>query len=546
MKSKLINFRRHSLLFFIFIFVFLINSYLFAQQEWICNPELSDIMLINGDIHIMDSENSIVSTLWIKNGRIAGFSKLPQKPGIATKVIDLMNHTVIPGLIDNHMHFVRTGLLPGHDTRRLENAFSVADAQRILREEISLLPKGVLITALGGVHASQFAEKRWPTIEELDAVAPDNPVYLSQSNTGPGQVNTIARQNFMSLGIEIPADGVVNSDQTKAIWYKLLEGRTEEETKTQLLNNMYFAASKGLTTIFDNGGAIPDGGWLDPATGYDPFLNLMREEKIPIRFRLNLRNLDETAELKELNGILTNTWTNFGNDQVKVIGLGEWLIAMKLQPMSPLPSFYEDAVRMVAERGWLYQQHMINLNQQKTHLSIWEKVNKDIPITNLHWSIDHGYGIDKETIIRAKELGLGIGAHSTAYYAGRKVDNGNPPFRTIIDSGIQVGGGSDAARIGVMNPWLNIYYMITGKNCAGDLINPGQTISRDEAIRLWTTNQSWFSKELGKYGVLEVGSFADIVVLNANFFDTSKVSDDDIRNLGSVLTMVGGNIVHKQ
>ena len=525
--------------------IFAANS-AFAQKTWGCSPEMSDIMLINGNIRTMDSQNSVVSTLWIKDGKIAGTSAIPQKPGVATKVIDLMGHTVIPGLIDDHMHFVRTGLLPGHDTRNLETAFSVASAQRIIREEVARLPKGTFITAIGGIHPIQFAEKRLPNLKELDEAAPENPVYLSQSNTGPGQVNSKAKEYFSNQGINVAADGVISTAETVSIWYKLLAKHSAADTKLQLQNNMDFAASKGLTTIMDLGGAVPDGGWLEPASGYDPLLELMREEQIPIRLRLSLRNLDTKADLSELKNTLDHVWKDFGNDQVKLIGAGEWLVGIALHSQVPLPPFYEDAVRMVAQRGWMYDQHMAGLNQAKAHLDVWEKVNKDIPLADLRWKIAHGNGMDLETIMRAKALGVGVGAHSWTYVGGKPTGAGNPPFRSLIDSGIQVGGGSDGARIGVMNPWLNIYYMITGKNCGGDLINPGQTITREEAIRLWTANQGWFTKEEDKLGSLEVGKFADVAVLSDDFFDPSKVSDQDIRNLRSVLTIVGGKIVHNE
>ncbi len=547
MKRRFHSGIRVKLIFCCFLFagICAVNS-AFAQKTWGCSPEMSDIMLINGKIWTMDSQNSIVSTLWIKDGKIAGTSASPQKPGIATKVIDLMGHTAIPGLIDDHMHFVRTGLLPGHDTRKLETAFSIADVQRIIKAEAVSLPKGTFITAIGGIHPTQFAEKRLPNLKELDEAAFDNPVYLSLSNTGPGQVNSKAKEYFASQGINVAENGVISAAETVSIWYKLLAQHTAADTKLQLENNMDFAASKGLTTIMDLGGAIPDGGWLDPASGYDPLLDLMREDKMPIRLRLSLRNLDTTADLSELKGTLDHVWKEFGNDQLKVIGAGEWLVGITLHSQIPLPSFYEDAVRMVAQRGWVYDQHMINKAQADAHLDIWEKVNKDIPIADLHWKIAHGNGMDPELIARAKALGVGVGAHSWTYLGGKPTGTGNPPFRTLIDSGIQVGGGSDGARIGVMNPWLNIYYMVTGKNCGGDLINPGQTISREEAIRLWTANQGWFTKEEDKLGSLEVGKFADIAVLSEDFFDQNKVSDQDIRNLKSVLTIVGGKIIHNE
>jgi len=243
-------------------------------------------------------------------------------------------------------------------------------------------------------------------------------------------------------------------------------------------------------------------------------------------------------------------WFGANTDQVSFLGIGEWLIAMNDVPnlhINPvLEARYERAVRMVAQRGWTYGQHMINHNQQTVHLDVWERVNDDFPIAELRWMLAHGYHISEENIMRAKALGVGIGAHSTPYHAGTRPAGspGNPPFRTIIDSGIPVGGGSDASRLGVMNPWLNIYYMITGKNKGGELINADQTITREEAIRLWTRNQGWFTFEEGRLGLLAPGSFADIVVLTDDIFDSARVSDDDIREVESVLTIVGGRIIH--
>jgi predicted amidohydrolase YtcJ len=189
-------------------------------------------------------------------------------------------------------------------------------------------------------------------------------------------------------------------------------------------------------------------------------------------------------------------------------------------------------------------QHMITLDEQKAHLDVWERVNDKVPLAGLHWAIDHGYGMDLGTLNRAKALGVGIAAHSTAYLAGRAMENGNPPFRMMLESGIHVGGGSDGARISTMNPWLMIYYMVTGRNCAGELINPGQTITRMEALRLWTAAQGWFSKEEDGLGSIEVGKMADLVVLSDDYLDPDAVSDEQIRDLSSVLTIVGGEIVH--
>ena len=270
----------------------------------------------------------------------------------------------------------------------------------------------------------------------------------------------------------------------------------------------------------------------------------MRDDKVPMWVRVFLPVHDSDAELPDLTARLDYTFKEFGNDIVRVAGVGEWLIPNKLQRQQPLPDFYTDSVRAVAERGWIYKQHMVALEEQKAHLDVWEKVNKDIPLADLHWSMDHFYGIDQETIDRAIDLGIGISSHSARYLEGMVQSPGAPPFRMILDSNLMVGGGSDGARISTMNPWNMLYFAVTGKNHAGEQINPGQSISRREIVRIWTQPQGWFCKEEKKNGAIEVGKFSDFVVLSDNFFDEQVVPDEQIRKLSSVLTVVDGKVVH--
>ena len=234
----------------------------------------------------------------------------------------------------------------------------------------------------------------------------------------------------------------------------------------------------------------------------------MRADSVPLRIRIFLPVLDTVATLPGLTARLDNTFNAFGNDIVRVAGLGEWLIPMRLQSQQPLPDFYTDAVRRVAERGWVYRQHLISLAEQKEHLRVWEAVNKRVRLAGLHWSMDHCYGLDRETLDRAIDLGVGIGSHSAPYLGDGTNPPGNPPFRMIMDSGIVMGGGSDGARISAMNPWVMLYYAVTGRNYAGKIINSGQTIGRREALRIWTAPQGWFCREEADMGGIAVGNTA--------------------------------------
>ena len=506
---------------------------------------LDELILVNGDIHTMDDDDTVVSSVAVEGGSIAALGEDLKPRGPDARTIDLKGHTVIPGLIDNHVHFLRMGLLPGHDMRELETAFSLDDALACIATRVSVVPEGELLSALGGIHPDQFREKRYPTLQELDAVAPRHPVYLSISNFGPGATNGLARDLLRTRGVQVDDDGsVAPGDTTYAAWEALSGMRTDGDVRRQTLWEIKHALSLGLVCLFDMGGTIPAGGFLDPRTGYVPILELMRAGRLPLRLRLFLPVQDDTASLPQLIARLDNTFNEFGSDMLRVIGLGEWLIPARLQRRQPLPEFYTASVRAVAERGWIYKQHMITLPEQCAHLDVWEAVNRSFPVGDLHWSMDHCYGLDETALNRCKELGIGISAHGSPYLEGEPLPMGNPPFRMIVDSGIQAGSGSDGARIAPINPWLMIYYALTGINSAGAPINTHQTIDRKEALRLWTSAQGWFSKEDACMGGLAVGKFGDLAVLDRDYFDTGAVPDADVRHITSVLTVVDGKVVH--
>jgi len=197
-------------------------------------------------------------------------------------------------------------------------------------------------------------------------------------------------------------------------------------------------------------------------------------------------------------------------------------------------------VKTAAQRGWIYQQHSLSTGEDNIAIDAWTALNAQVPIAPLHWSVAHALTITPQNVQRLKAIGGGLALHGFRYLAGTPTSNG-PPYRTIVDSGIKVGAGSDSAQISTLNPWLMLYYMTTGKNSSGVVINAGQTLSRDEAMRLYTRENGWFSKEEDKLGSIETGKLADLVVLNGDYF---SVPDESLKHLGSVLTVVGGKIVY--
>ena len=517
-------------------------------------PNGRDTTLVNGRIHTMDAKNRVVSTVTIHDDK---FSAVGHDHGFVDnrckQIIDLRGRTVVPGLVDNHNHIVLLGLRPGYHTP-LETAASIADIAAIYQARLRGVPSGQFVTTIGGFNPVQFAEKRLPTLAELDAIAPSNPVYIQVSFTGPSVTNSAGRAFFASRGIAVGPNGeiAINAPSVAAL-NALRSIQTFDDKKRGTVDAMNYAARLGVTSNFDMGGFLIPGSpdhedeftfdgaasW-DPYTAYDPLLELHRDGLMKVRVRVFFLSMDNSLAIPILTRRVQNAFREFGNDWLKIDGLGEFITNWPLFGLPNVPPNYPAAVKKAAERGWIYQQHSLSTGEDNVAISTWEQLNTQIPIAPLHWSLAHVPTITLANLQRLKALGAGVAVHGWRYLAGTTTANG-PPYRTIVDSGIQVGAGSDSAQISTLNPWLMLYYMVTGKNSSGDVINAGQTLSRQEALRLYTRENGWFSKEEDKLGSIEPGKLADLVVLNGDYF---SVPDESLKRLGSVLTIVGGRIVY--
>jgi predicted amidohydrolase YtcJ len=517
-------------------------------------PDGRDVTYVNGRIHTMDAQNRVVSTVTIHNDKFSAVGREGDRSdNRCRQVIDLRGRTVVPGLVDNHNHIVLLGLRPGYHTP-LENATSFADIAATYRARIAAAPIGAFITSIGGFNPVEFAEKRLPTLAELDAIAPSNPVYLQVAFTGPSTTNSAGKAFFQSRGIVVGADGSIAANaQTVAALNALRSIQTFDDKKRSTADALAYAASLGVTSNFDMGGFLIPGSpdhedefvfdgaasW-DPYTAYDPLLDLHRNGLMKVRVRVFFLSMDNALAIPILTRRVENAFRDFGNDWLKIAGLGEFITNWPLFGQVVPPANYPAAVKKAAERGWTYQQHTLSSAEDGVAISAWETINQTIPVAPLHWSIAHALTITPANIARLKAIGGGLALHGFRYLAGTPTSSG-PPYRTILDSGIKVGAGSDSAQISALNPWLMLYYMTTGKNSSGVLINAGQTLTRQEALRLYTAENGWFSKEEDKIGSIEVGKLADLVVLNGDYF---TIPDESLKQLRSVLTVVGGRITH--
>jgi len=511
--------------------------------------------LYNGRIHTMDAADHVVSSVTIRNGKFAAAASGGNSDGCTTRV-DLEGRVVVPGLIDNHNHFLLLGLRPGYHTP-LESAASFADIASIYHARIAAAPAGAFITSIGGYVTAQFAEGRLPTLTELDAIAPKNPVYMQIAFTGPSSTNSLGKAFFTSHGVAVGADGsIAGGGPTVAALNALRAVQSYDDKLRSTMDAMDYSASLGVTDNFDMGGFIVPGApdhdnefesdgaasW-DPYTAYDPILDLHRQGKMKVRVRVFYLSMDQDPTIPILSHRVENAFREFGDDWLRAAGLGEFISNWPLfAPVNPSSFPYQTAVNTAATRGWIYQQHSLSLNEDNIALTAWEAINQTVPIAPLHWSIAHVPGMTVQNLARLKALGAGTALHAWKYlYGSTGAGGGGPAYRTILNSGVHAGAGSDSAQISTLNPWNMLYYMTTGIDAHGDFINAGETLNREDALRLYTAANGWFSKEEDKMGSIETGKYGDLIVLNADYF---TVPDSALRKIRPVLTVVGGRVAY--
>jgi hypothetical protein len=519
-----------------------------------------DVNLTNGRIHTLDARNSVVSAVAIRNGRIAsvGNSAPPRTP--TTRVIDLRGRTVVPGLIEGHIHSVSLANRPGYHTI-LENTASIREIQEALAARRKRVPEGQWITSMGGWHPNQWAEHRHPTLKELDEAVPDRPVLLYERFTGPAVTNSAGKKIFDLLDAGAPvhpdikkvavaengaiaAAGFAGGGPAASALFHLRRVQTFDDKKRSTMDAMAYSASVGLTAHLDQV-LFPTPGPLHPNQilsnldqyrMYDSWLALHREGKTIIRLQMNFLQNQNDPALPELKERLRNQFQFFGDDMMMTGSIGEWA--------APLGSgaVWREAQRLVAEAGWRNENSVQNLAGLQQVVEAYEAVNKQYDITGLRWMVHHVPEVTTDLLNRLKAIGCGVQMAAFRWVTSTdpKVVVG-PPFRMIVDNGIQAGIHGDGVHIAPLNPWLHIYFAVTGVNSFGARVNGNQQLTRQEALRLFTRGNSWFLRMEDKIGSIEPGKLADLVVLDRDYF---TVPDVQIRQITSLLTIVDGKIVH--
>jgi predicted amidohydrolase YtcJ len=534
-----------------------------AATPFAAAAQAPDVVLVNGKVVTVDDRFTIAQALAIKGGRIlkVGTSaEIDALKGASTRTIDLGGRTVIPGLIDNHAHWVRAA---EHDELRFDGVTSRRQALEMLAERVRKTPAGAWIVVLGGWSEEQFTDDpRGFPLEELDRIAPNNPVVLQAiyNHSYLNSVALVAEKIDASTAdppggrIEKDAGGKPSGLVRGAGGVAFVAARIPLESQEAWLANtrklVAYLNSLGITAWLDAGGRGMG------AKHYEPYKHLADRGELNVRlFWTAIRQPVTPAQVDAVIAEIRELKPFQGNDYFDNVGWGESVFAPVTTQLLRVESNTkpEDLAQMrrlllaLAERGIYVNSHVEMHAAIDAFLDVYESVHKERPIKGLRWSFSHVDQIDEAQLARMKRLGMTAQVHSRPLIQGalmHKVHGDKawdmPPFRRIQDSGIHWGLGSDATAVTTSNPFYTLGFAVTGEMIGGRKVNR-QTITREEALIAHTRSNAWFLFQEGNLGALAPGKYADLLVLDRDYL---TVPVGEIKDIKPLLTMVGGKVVY--
>jgi len=533
-------------------------GFLVAATAALAQP--ADLIVTNARIATLDAASSTAPAMAVRDGRIVALGKAATARamvGPATRTIDAGGRTVIPGLIDSHMHAIRAALSYSTEVNWI-GARTIAEAMARIKEAAEHSKPDSWLIVAGGWTEQQFAENRRPTEAELLAAAPNNPVWV-QLFYAALMTTPKARQ---ALGLDydkLPPRTSVERDAAGVAtgWLKVdivgLSALFDKLPKPSLQDNLvgtrqFFSELNRLGVT----GVVDPGGFSISASQYAALFQTWRDKQLTVRVAYSLFAQNIGSEFDEFKNLTQLTPMGFGDDMLRFNGIGERITGAMYNNDNPdaaaKEKFYE-IIRWAAQRKLAVTIHWQENSSVNQLLDLYERVNAEYPITNLRWSIAHLNDGSPETYARMKALGIGWTMQDAMYFQGdaelaKRGDAARrmPPIMTATKAGVAVGAGTDAHRVASYNPFVALQWMVDGKTVGGTAMRVvDETPSREQALRLYTIGSAWFSFDEKKRGTLEVGKLADFAVLNQDYF---KVPSEQIGRTESLLTVVGGRVVY--
>jgi len=532
----------------------------------------ADSIFYNGRIATLDPLAPEASAVAIRDGRFLAVGDdqlLSTRAGPNTAKFDLHGRTVIPGLNDSHIHVIRGGLNFNMELR-WDGVPSLAIALRMLKDQARRTPPPQWVRVVGGWSEFQFVERRMPTIDELNSASPDTPVFVLHLYDRAILNRAALRAIGYTRETPDPPGGLIERDKSgnptglliakpnALILYASLAKGPKLGFGDQINSTRHFMRELnrlGITSCIDAGG-----GFQNYPDDYRVIDHLVERDEMTLRIAYNLFTQRPKEEFEDFAGWTELVSPGQGNDVYRLNGAGEMLVFSAadfedfLEPRPDLRPVMEaelkKVIRLLVEKRWPFRLHATYDESISRFLDTFESINLEIPFNGLRWFFDHAETISERNMERVRALGGGIAiqdrmAFQGEYFVdryGAQAARRTPPISRMLQLGIPVGAGTDATRVSSYNPWVSLYWLVSGRTVGGlALYDEKNRLSRTTALRLYTEGSSWFSGDEGNKGRIAAGQLADLSVLSADYFN---MPEEEIRGIESVLTVMGGKIVH--
>jgi predicted amidohydrolase YtcJ len=529
----------------------------------------ADLVVRNGRIYTGDPRRPYAGAVAIGEGRVLAVGDdwdTARHVTGTTRVVNAMGRRVIPGLIDAHMHVIRTGL---HYLLELrwDGVRSLGEALAMVREQAARTPPGQWVQVIGGWSKEQFAEQRLPTISELNAAAPETPVmvtHLYQSvllNRAAVQAAGYTRETAGVAGGQVVRDyrgeptGMLLAAPAATLLYAAIGKAPVLDEDGQLDSTRRFLGELnrfGLTSVIDAAG-----GFQSFPENYAAVMRLAERGELPVRLAYHLFPQVPGQELDDIRRWVASVRPGDGDDWLRLNGAGEGLVAAAndfenfAEPRPVLAGSAAGelaaAVGLLAGHGWPFRLHATYDQTIQMDLEVFERTGA---FPGVRWILDHAETISPASIDRVAALGGAISVQHRMAYQGRAFTERYgpqaaaqaPPVRAMLARGVTVAAGTDAPRVSTYNPWAALDWLVRGQTVGGlQLYGPDNLLDRETALRLYTSAGAQLTGEADHKGILAPGYLADLAVLSEDYL---TIPARHIRGIESVLTITGGKIVY--